>query len=265
MYTEEINGLKLLRFDCFKGLPGLECAVSTRQGGVSAGPYAGLNLGSGSGDKIESVEENLGLICSALGAEPARLERMRQRHTANVAVLEAGGGVPPDNTDALVTAAPGIPLLALSADCALTSFFDPARKVIAVAHSGWRGAFLDIYGAVLAAMKLRFGSAPGDIIAGVSPMISAANYPVREDFMEKLKAFYPGGADKRFLTLKEGRHFFNLRELLRYRLEELGVKKHEFMHLCTYAEKETFYSWRRDGGKTGRFGLLAMIRVEGGG
>ncbi len=260
MYLEEKNGLKLIRFDCYKGQPGLDCAVSTRQGGVSAGPCAGLNLGLGAGDKIEKVEENLALFCSALGVEPARLGRMRQRHTANVVVVEAGGGVPPENTDALVTATPGIPLLALSADCALTVFYDPARKVAAVIHSGWRGAFLDIYGAVLAVMKLRFGSAPGDIIAGVSPMISAANYPVREDFLEKLKAFYPDGADKHFLTMKEGRHFFNLRELLRLRLEALGVKKHEFMHLCTYAEKEMFYSWRRDGGKTGRFGLLAMLK-----
>jgi len=259
MHTEEKNGLKLLRFDVFKGLPGLDCAVATRQGGVSTGPYAGLNLGGGTGDKIENVEANLELFCSALGVEPARLGRMRQRHTANVAVIEAGGGTPPDNTDALVTSALGVPLLALSADCALTVFYDPAHKALAVAHSGWRGALLDVYGAVLAAMRLHYGTEPSDVVAGVSPMISAANYPVKEDFLEKLQAFYPNGADKHFLTMKEGRHFFNLRELLRLRLEALGVGKYEFMHLCTCAEKEMFYSWRRDGEKTGRFGLLALL------
>lgn len=258
MYTEEKNGLKLLRFDGFRKLPGLNCAVSTRQGGVSEGAYAGLNLGTGTGDRIEKVEENLAAFCEAMQAEPARLARMRQRHTANVAVVE-GGGAPPDNTDALVTAAAGVPLLALSADCALTVFYDQSRGVLAVAHSGWRGALLDVYGAALAVMRLRFGCEPGDIVAGVSPMISAAHYPVKEDFLEKLKAFHPGGADKRFLTMKEGRHFFNLRELLRARLETLGVKSHEFMHLCTYTEKEMFYSWRRDGEKTGRFGLMAML------
>jgi len=260
MITEEKNGLKLLRFDIFKDISGFDCAVSTRQGGISKGPYSGLNLGSGTSDKPENVEENLKLFCSAFGAEPARLERMRQRHTANVAVVEAGGSFPPDNTDALVTAVAGVPLIALSADCALTSFYDPVHKVIAVVHSGWKGALLDIYGTTMAVMKLRFGSLPENIVAGVSPMISAANYPVREDFMEKVKGFYPGGGDKRFFTLKEGRHFFNLRELLRLRLEELGVRKHEFMHLCTYAEKDMFYSWRRDGEKTGRFGLIAMLK-----
>ena len=260
MQTEEKNGLKLLRFDLFKGREDISCAVATRAGGVSSGPYFGLNLGLGTGDKLELVEENLSLFCGVMGAESARLARMQQRHTANVAVLEGGGGAATENTDALVTAVPGLPLLALSADCALTCFYDPRRKVIAVAHSGWRGAFLGIYAATLNVMRMRFGTEPADVIAGVSPMISAANYPVREDFLEKLKAFYPGGADKRFLTMKDGLHFFNLREVLRSQLETLGVGSHEFMHFCTYSEKEMFYSWRRDGGKTGRFGLMAMIK-----
>jgi YfiH family protein len=260
MHIEEIDGLKLLRFDGFKSIPEVACAVSTRSGGVSAGPYAGLNLGPGTGDKIENVEENLALFCAALGTEPARAARMRQRHTANVAVVEAGGGTPPDNTDALVTSVPGVPLLALSADCALTALYDRRHKVLAVAHSGWRGALLGVYAAVLNVMKLRWGTDPSDVFAGVSPMISAAHYPVRGDFLEKLKAFYPGVADRRFLTSKDGLHFFSLRELLRVQLEELGVRDHEFIHLCTYSEKELFYSWRRDGEKTGRFGLLAALK-----
>jgi YfiH family protein len=260
MYTEEKNGLKLLRFDALKSLPGLECAVATRRGGKSTGPYAGLNLGAGSGDNIETVEENLALLCGALGAEPARLGRMRQRHTANVAVIESGGGTPPDNIDALVTNVPGVPLLALSADCALTVLYDARRGVLAAVHSGWRGALLGIYAAALNVMKLKYGTEPQDVTAGVSPMISAAHYPVRADFLEKLKAFYPDASGKRFLTLKEGLHFFSLRELLRTQLETLGVGSHEFMHLCTYAEKDLFYSWRRDGEKTGRFGLAAMLK-----
>lgn len=259
MHTEDRNGLKLLRFDVFRDETGLECAVSTRGGGASSGGYAGLNLGEESGDAPENVERNLALFCAALGAEPGRLARMRQRHTANVAVAR-GGGAAAENVDALVTAETGVPLLAVSADCALTVFYDRVHGAAAVAHSGWRGALLDVYGAVLDVMRLNFGTEPGDVSAGVSPMISAANYPVREDFLKVLKSFYPGGADRPFLMLKEGRHFFNLRELLRLRLESLGVRRYESMHLCTYSEKELFYSWRRDGEGTGRFGLLAMLK-----
>ncbi|MCM2267452.1 MAG: polyphenol oxidase family protein [Elusimicrobiales bacterium] len=260
MHIQEKDGLKILRFDNFRDVTEADCAVSTRAGGRSAGPYAGLNLGVGTGDKIENVEENLALLCGALGWDPARVARMRQRHTANVAVVEGGGAVPAENTDALVTASQGVPLLAVSADCALTVFYDRRRRVLAVAHSGWRGALLGIYGAVINVMRLRWGTQPADVLAGVSPMISAGQYPVKGDFLEKLKAFRPGGGDRRFLTVKDGLHFFNLRELLRAQLEEEGVKDHEFMHLCTYTEKDQFYSWRRDGEKTGRFGLIAALK-----
>ncbi|HNW45708.1 MAG TPA: polyphenol oxidase family protein [Elusimicrobiales bacterium] len=259
MYTEEKNGLQLLRFDNFKDLAGVACAVSTRQGGFTSGPFGGLNLGSFSGDNPEAAAKNLGLFCGALGADPSKLAHMRQRHTANVAVVEAGAPRA-ENTDALVTAARGVPLLALSADCALTVFYDAEHKALAVAHSGWRGAFLNIYSAVLNVMRMRYGTAPENLTVGVSPMISAANYPVQGDFLEKLRAFYPGPEHLRWLMLKNGVHFFSLRELLRFQLEQLGVKKHEFMHLCTHERKDLFFSFRRDGAATGHFGLAAMLK-----
>ena len=260
MYTEEKNGLKLLRFDNFQGQAGVECCVSTRAGGVSPAPFSGLNLGAWTGDRPENVGKNLDLFCAAFGADPAKLAVMRQRHTANVAVLEAGGGPPAENMDALITAAVGVPLLAQSADCALTVFYDSQHRVLAVAHSGWRGGLLNIYSSVLTVMRLRFGTLPENVMAGVSPMVSADHFPVREDFLEKFQAFYPGAEGRRFLMLREGRHYFSLRELLKHQLAGLGVKKYEFMHLCSYAEKELFYSRRRDGDVTGRYGLMAMIK-----
>ena len=263
MHIEEKNGLKLLRFDSFPAKqPGVACAVSTRVGGKSTGCFAGLNLGAGNGDSGATVAKNLSLFCAALGADTGKLSSMRQRHTANVSVIDEGGGPPVDNVDALVTAAVGVPLLALSADCALTVFYDRQRRALAVAHSGWRGALLNIYGSVLNVMRLRFGTVPEDVMAGVSPMISSGHYPVGEDFLEKLQAFYPGEDGLKFITLREGRHHFSLRDLLKHQLAVLGVKNYEFMHMCTFSEKELFYSWRRDGKAAGRFGLMAMLKGE---
>ena len=153
-----------------------------------------------------------------------------------------------------------VPLLALSADCALTVFYDPVRSALAVVHSGWRGAMLNIYGAAAAVMKLRFGTAPGDIIAGISPMISAENYPVKDDLLEKLKTFCPDDAVRKCLITKAGRRHFSLKDLLKSQLVALGVKNYEFAHMCTYANKDLFYSWRRDGEQAGRFGLIAMLK-----
>lgn len=260
MFTEEKDGLKLLRFDTFKEEPGLQCAVSTRQGGYSSGPFGGLNLGAGPRDDKRTLAKNLALFCGAFGTDPAKVATMRQRHTANVAVVEEGGGEPAENADAIVTAMPGVALITRSADCALTAFYDKEHRALAVMHSGWRGALMNIYSSVLNVMRLRFGTEPGDLVAAVSPMISSAHYPVREDFLEKLKAFYPEGGHLRFITVRDGLHFFSMRELLRFQLDVLGIKKHEFMHLCTYEHKELFYSWRRDGAATGHFALMAMLK-----
>ena len=257
MYTDEVNGLKILKFDALKKCPGIVCGVSTRPGGMDAGPFTGLDIGITGNAEITA--KNMALFCTALGVPAGAVANMRQRHTANVAVVEKGGGPIMDNTDCLVTAALGVALAARSADCGLAAFYDPRRKVLAVMHSGWRGALLNIYSAALNVMRLNFGTEPADVIACVSPMISSANYPVREDFLEKLSAFYPGEYRK-FLTSKDGTHLFSLRELLRHQLELLGVGKYEGMHLCTYERKDLFFSWRRDGAATGHFGLMAMLK-----
>ncbi|MBU2574639.1 MAG: polyphenol oxidase family protein [Elusimicrobia bacterium] len=233
--------------------------------GVSPAPCAGLNLGFGADDTPENALSNLKLLCAAVDAPFERTVRMRQAHTANVKVIgpdfnfAAPAASAGENLDALITDLKNVPLLALSADCALTVFYDPARSVLAVSHSGWRGALLNIYAQVIAALKLRYGTKPGEIIVGVSPMISAENYPVKEDFIGKLRAFYPEEVSRKCLRLKNGRHHFNLKELLKYQLAALGVKNYEFIHMCTYADKDLFYSRRRDGENAGRFGLIAWL------
>ncbi len=265
MLTEEINGLKLLRFENLAGKAGLSHAVSTRHGGVSPEPYTSLNLGFGAKDLSGNAVQNLTLLRNALGLPSERIVRMSQAHTSNVRVISPGfefsASAPstvPD-CDALATNLKGTSLLALSADCAMTVFYDPVRSVLAVSHSGWRGALLNIYSQVVSVMRLRFGTDPGDIIAGVSPMISAENYPVKDDFLEKISLFYPEEITRKCLILKDGRHHFSLKDLLKYQFQSLGVRNYEFAHMCTYANNELFYSWRRDGERAGRFGLLASL------
>jgi len=265
MKIEEINGLKILKFENLCGESGLKHGVSTRCGGVSPEPYASLNLGFGTADFSENVTENLTLFCEALGGAFEKTVRMRQAHTSNVRVIgqdfefsdSAPSAIP--DCDALVTNLKGVPLLALSADCGLTVFYDPTHSVLAVCHSGWRGAMLNIYAQVISVMKLRFGTAPADLIAGVSPMISAENYPVKDDLLEKFRLFYPEDVTRECLIMKDGRHHFSLKDLLKHQLQELGVMNYEFAHMCTYANKDLFYSWRRDGNRAGRFGLLASL------
>jgi hypothetical protein len=220
-----------------------------------------LNLGSGAKDLPGNSAENLRRLCAGLGVPVDKTARMAQAHTANVRVVgtDFDFSRAVEHTDALVTDLKGTPLLALSADCALTIFYDRAHFALAVCHSGWRGGMLNIYSQTAAVMKMRFGTIPGDLTAGVSPMISAENYPVKDELLEKLRIFCPEDVVRKCLILKDGRSHFSLKELLKHQLAELGVKNYEFANMCTYANKDLFYSWRRDGERTGRFGLLAML------
>ena len=102
----------MIRWD----VPGpYEVVFSTREGGVSEGPYASLNLGRMTGDDVERVDENRRRLCVEIGADVERLALNRQMHSPHVHRAEAGGRGRPG--DGLWTDEPGLPVLAMSADC----------------------------------------------------------------------------------------------------------------------------------------------------
>ena len=94
---------------------GFEVAFTTRLGGVSEGPYASLNLGRKSGDDVERVDENRRIACEGIGAELERLALNFQVHSNRV--LQAAPGMRNERADGLWTNQPGLPVLAMSADC----------------------------------------------------------------------------------------------------------------------------------------------------
>lgn len=270
MYSEEKNGLQLLKFESFRDEGGIVCAVTTRYQHINPSaeylegkrPYD-IALSNYSGS-LEEREKRLVPLKDALGLEPVPESGayMQQMHTANIAVVRHGGCLNL-NTDGMITNISGIGLLALSADCGMTCFYDSRRHALAVMHSGWRGAVQNIYSAALNAMRLNYGTRACDITACAAPMISARNYEVRADFIEKLQLFYPEDAE-RFLLRENSHVYFDLRRLLDFQLEQLGISRRYFAPQCTYAEAELFPSYRRDGrGGTayhGHFGMMAALK-----
>ncbi|OWY59259.1 hypothetical protein B7486_75540, partial [cyanobacterium TDX16] len=127
---------EVLRFPSFAGLP-LDVLVTTRDGGVSEGPYESLNLGMHVGDDRERVVENRRRAAALLGAELDDLVVAGQEHTSHVEVVGAedrGRGarrlddvVPA--TDALVTSTVGPVLVTMVADCVPLVLYDPDAHV----------------------------------------------------------------------------------------------------------------------------------------
>jgi YfiH family protein len=233
--------LPLLRWD----VPGpYEVVFTTRDGGVSEGPFESLNLGRRTGDEVERVDENRRRLCAAVGAEEQDLTLGFQTHSTVVNRAEAGSRGAPG--DGLWTDEPGIPMVALGADCALIAMArtNGSEPALAVLHAGWRG-LLD--GIVDSAAKIL---GPG-FAAVVGPTIGPCCYEVGEEVAAPFRRAF--GLD----LVRDGR--LDLWSAAERALRAAGCARVDRVDLCTACSPERFFSHRRDDGITGRQGVIGLI------
>jgi YfiH family protein len=225
-------------------LAGARHGFFTRRGGASSGVYRGLNCGCGSHDQAEAVQLNRARVAAAIGVAPERLLSLHQVHSARVIVAGPEGWHERPRADAAVTDQPGVALSVLTADCAPVLLHDPAAGVVGAAHAGWRGAFTGVIEATIAAME-RCGAARSNIVAAAGPMIRQHNYEVGPEFVAR---FIAHSADNnRFFSpsTKPGHAMFDLAGYIAARLLAAGIRHREDIGLCTYADEDSFYSYRR--------------------
>lgn len=258
MIRQQIDAVLLYRFEGLNGAPGVRHAVLTRIGGVSRAPYDTLNLGHTVGDDLSAVEENHRRALGALGLSQRPVISPHQVHGARVGVVGRAhlGTVLPD-TDALVTSAPGAPILMRFGDCAPVFFYDDVRRVVGIAHAGWRGVVAGSVGATVRAMTTRLGSDPADIWAGIGPTIGPCCYEVGPEVVNAVRAACPDGAD--LARIVNGRVYLDLPGAVRAQLSAAGVQKVEDSGLCTSCRVDEFFSHRAEHGRTGRFGVVVEL------
>jgi YfiH family protein len=226
-------------------LTGIRHAFFTRAGGVSGGVYASLNGGTGSKDDTAHVAENRARMAAALGVEPRRFLTLYQVHSPEVVVAETPWSADErPRADAIVTRMRSLAIGVTTADCGPILFADPKGHVIGAAHAGWRGALSGVIEATVAAME-RLGAKRGDIRAAIGPMIRQANYEVGADLIERFAA--EDRASSRFFAsaARDGHALFDLSGYVALRLARAGVGHVEDLGLCTYADPERFFSYRR--------------------
>ena len=198
------GGLRLLTWPALDAC-GVTAAVTARDGGVSGGPYASLNLSFSVGDDPANVLENRRRLAAALDVSPDDFVFARQVHGAGVRVVTAadrGSGAyslddAMESADALVTATPGVTLAILTADCLPVVLHDPVAGVLACVHAGWRGTVAGVTAVAVAAMR-GLGSRPSDVVAGLGPAIAGDRYQVGPDVHEAVTAAF-GTAAAAFL------------------------------------------------------------------
>ncbi|HWB22425.1 MAG TPA: polyphenol oxidase family protein [Gaiellaceae bacterium] len=214
-------------------------AFTTRTGGVSDGPFASLNLG-GRADDPDRIAENRRLVCESLGLDASRLAVNRQEHSATS--RKAQPGVQGTYGDALWTDEPGLPMLALSADCLPIAVATTAgRPALAVIHAGWRGLSAGVVEAAVQAI----GAGPK--AAAIGPAVGPCCYEVGPEVSELFDA-----------DLTEGR-MLNLWAAAERALKRAGVERVERLGLCTSCNPDLFFSHRRDGATRGVQGVIGAL------
>jgi YfiH family protein len=233
-----------LEADALK-MDGLRHGFFTRRGGVSEGLYASLNIGLGSDDARHMVLENRRRVADHLGVETVRLVSPYQIHSADVIAVD--GPFTDDanrEADALVTATPGLALGVATADCGPVLFADPKAGVVGAAHSGWKGAVSGILENTVAAMET-LGAERENITAALGPTISQSAYEVGPEFRDRFLQEHPGN-DRYFRPSEKPGHFmFDLPAFITQKLAALGLKAVADMAICTYADEDRFFSYRR--------------------
>ncbi|WP_456448982.1 peptidoglycan editing factor PgeF, partial [Thiolapillus sp.] len=226
------------------------CALSTtRMGGVSAAPWHSFNLGDHVGDDPASVKENR-LLLKRFAGLPAAPRWLQQVHGCQVVTTHQ----PDCQADACYSHRSGDVCAVLTADCLPVLFCNESGTAVAAAHAGWRGLAAGILERTLAC----FTEPPSSILAWLGPAIGPEHFEVgaevRQAFLARQPetecAFNRGGKDK---------WFADIWELARLRLAAAGVTRVYGGGRCTFAEADTFFSYRRDG-QTGRMASLVWLR-----
>jgi purine-nucleoside/S-methyl-5'-thioadenosine phosphorylase / adenosine deaminase len=235
----------MLQSAALADLPGIRHGFFTRSGGVSEGLYASLNGGVGSHDVPDKVSENRARMAAALGVAPANLITAYQIHSPKVVTAEHAWPIDArPHADAIVTRVAGLAVAVSTADCGPILLADIGARVVGAAHAGWRGALNGVIEATAAAME-RCGAERSRIVAALGPMIRQSSYEVGPEFIARFTA--AASANERFFTSspRPGHALFNLAGYIAARLAAAGISRIEDVGHCTYADAQTFFSYRR--------------------
>lgn len=216
---------------------------STRNGGVSSPPYATLNLGRKLGDDPARVDENRRRLCAYARADADKLAMNYQVHSSRVNRASAGARVAAG--DGLWTDKPGLPMLALTADCVpIVLARRNGTPGLAVLHAGRIG----ILGGIVHEGVRALG---GRITAAIGPAIGPCCYEVGDDVAAAYRARFGFG------IVAAGR--LDLWRAAELELYAAGVRDVRRFDLCTACNPELFFSYRRDGTPRGGQGVLGLV------
>lgn len=256
----ESEGLVYFKFDSFDE-SALNHAIFSRRGGNSHGPYASLNLGGTNGDNPGDVLANHETLFRVFGRPYSSRFDVWQVHGKTIMFSDAPR--PPEKkhppADGIFTDKPEVTLIMRFADCVPLVFHDPIQKVVGIVHAGWQGTLLRIGAEAVNEIQQHYGSCSSDLRVGIGPSICGKCYQVGEEVRQKFLKSWGTEANQFFAKSDDGL-YLDLWGANEWVLRQAGVLQIENSEFCTAEHLDTWYSYRKEKGITGRFAVVIALK-----
>jgi polyphenol oxidase len=226
--------------------------TTRRLPGLSQPPYDAFNLGLRSGEDEATVRANRALLQRAF-AIPAAPRWLRQVHgDRSLRITEEVIDGEPE-ADAAFTTRSNAVLAILTADCLPILLCAKDGGEVAAIHAGWRG----LSAGVIECCLRRLRTEPENLLAWLGPAIGAASYEVGDEVRDAFLRQSDSAAEA-FAPSRPAHWRCDLYALARQRLWLHGIRHIHGGGFDTHADAR-FYSYRRDGARSGRFASLIWI------
>lgn len=263
------SGVGFLTFKDLENYDFLIHSFSTRLGGVSDNEFSSMNLSFTRGDSQTNVFRNYHKFCDAIGVDYNTLVASKQDHHDKIRKVkkeDIGIGIYKEHdlpsVDGLITNEPLITLVTYYADCTPIYFVDPIKKVVALAHAGWRGTILKIAKKMVDIMQNDYFCSINDIKCAIGPCIGPCCYEVDYDVASKFKNLEDDNTYSIVKNLTNGKYSVNLYQANKQILLSCGIKEENITlaDICTRCYNDLLFSHRAASSKRGC--MAAMISIK---
>jgi YfiH family protein len=222
-------------------------------GGRSSNSFKNFNLALHVNDNYANVIANRNTLKNQfnLPSEPIWINQTHSSICIDAAltssIIEA---------DASYTSKVGVVCGIMTADCLPVFVSKIDGTMVGIAHAGWRG----LISGVIENLIHSFNSNGEDLVVHFGPAISKNFFEVGEE-VKRLYLLKNINLERSFST-KNKRNYLDLYEAARIILEGFQIKSISGGDRCTYRESNDFFSYRRDGIKSGRMAHLIWINKK---
>jgi len=219
-------------------------------GGHSKGNFGNFNLALHVNDEQSSVLANRDLLLGSYNL-PSTPVWMNQTHSKMSIDADSISSIV--DADASYSKKPGTVCGVLTADCLPVFVCNKEGTAVGIAHAGWRGLVDGIIESLIESLDCN----GEDLIVHLGPAISQLYFEVggevKSQYLSKNKNF------ENCFTYLNSKHYLDLYKAARVVLKSLGVSSISGGDRCTYKESGQYFSYRRDGERSGRMAHLIWM------